>query len=148
MCVATYSYILYYYSFKETCKTVGALALCLLSYSCKHIAIYLYILRIVNIKSCFNDSCVGIHITRNKHIASYCDVAMVVRSYITRQLVTLWYLCNYIYLTSNITDYMYVAGGLFTLVPLISLNGLCPKLHISYITHPKLHTSLCVEYLL
>ena len=27
-------------------------------------------------------------------------------------------------------------------------NGLCPRLHISYITAPKLHTSLAVEYFL
>ena len=26
-----------------------------------------------------------------------------------------------------------------------SSNGLCPKLHISYTTHPKLHTSHCTE---
>ena len=27
-------------------------------------------------------------------------------------------------------------------------NGLCPRLHISYMRQPKLHTSLAVEYFL
>ncbi len=29
-----------------------------------------------------------------------------------------------------------------------SSNGLCPRLHISYMTQPKLHTSLATEYFL
>ena len=36
----------------------------------------------------------------------------------------------------------------FTFGLVKSSNGLCPRLHISYMSTPKLHTSLAVEYFL
>ena len=42
-----------------------------------------------------------------------------------------------------------VEGGVvLTSILVYFSNGLCPRLHISYIRHPKLHTSLAVEYFL
>ena len=38
--------------------------------------------------------------------------------------------------------------GYFTSALEFFSNGLCPRLHISYMRHPKLHTSLAVEYFL
>ena len=38
--------------------------------------------------------------------------------------------------------------ALLTSILLHCSNGLCPRLHISYMRHPKLHTSLAVEYFL
>ena len=35
-------------------------------------------------------------------------------------------------------------GPLTSILPYCS-NGLCPRLHISYMRQPKLHTSLAVE---